>query len=298
MSQITSLYTDGACSGNPGPGGWGAIAYFDDGSLKELGGADRQTTNNRMEMQAAIGALEFFLSQDGREACILHTDSEYLIKGITQWVKGWKKKGWKTAAGKDVLNQDLWEQLDNLDREVQKITQAPITWKYVRGHAGNVGNERCDTIARGFSQGRPPQLRSRREKSTLPIAEPVTEPVTEAITMPTIESSPPPSTVSNSYQNSATPTASLEEREHAEVEKSREERVAHLQQTIAALRVADEVAQQGYFITSSELADLMDVNASAVTSRGDSWAWRNWSVSRVRREGNQILWQLERADGK
>jgi ribonuclease HI len=288
MSQITSLYTDGACSGNPGPGGWGVVAYFDDGSIHELGGGDRATTNNRMEMQAAIDALQYFVSAEQIDPCILHTDSEYLIKGITQWVKAWKKKGWKTSAGKDVLNQDLWEQLDRLNQDIERLTKTPVAWKYVRGHAGNAGNERCDTIARGFSQGRPPQLRLRSTTKINP------NPHTIEVNIPIVPTSPTPPIVSN---QSSTATLS-EEQIHAELAefKSREERVAHLQHTIVTLRITDEIAQHGYFITSSELADLMDVNASAVTSRGDSWAWRNWIVSRVRREGNQILWQLERAD--
>ena len=161
MSRIRDLYTDGACSGNPGPGGWGTVAYYDDGSCHELGGRDRATTNNRMEMQAAISALEFFAGTSQTHQCVLYTDSEYLIKGITQWMKGWKKKGWKTAAGKEVLNKDLWEILDVLDRQVQAQTKVPVSWQHVRGHSGNVGNERCDTIARGFSSGQPPQLRQR-----------------------------------------------------------------------------------------------------------------------------------------
>jgi ribonuclease HI len=287
MSKISKLYTDGACSGNPGPGGWGTVAYFDDGSCHELGGRDGATTNNRMEMQAAIAALQFFAQSKQTAPCILYTDSEYLIKGITQWVKGWKKKGWKTAAGKPVLNQDLWETLDNLDRQVQSQTKTPISWQHVRGHSGDVGNERCDTIARGFSGGKPPQLRQRStmEMSKISPAEPT----------PTELSAPIPSPP-------ALQTAPMLEEQlihHDSTEHiPREVRVAALHHLIDTLRIADEVAKNGYLITSSELADLMDINASAVTSRGDRWAWRNWIVSRVRREGNQILWQLERVDGE
>jgi ribonuclease HI len=287
MSKIKDLYTDGACSGNPGPGGWGTVAYFDDGSCHELGGRDGATTNNRMEMQAAISALEFFASTSQTQQCILYTDSEYLIKGITQWLKGWKKKGWKTAAGKAVLNQDLWEQLDGLDRLVQSQTKVPVSWQHVRGHSGNIGNERCDTIARGFSSGQPPQLRQRS----------------------TIDSAPVKQIKQNSSER-LTPVSSLpdlqilpmleEQIVHADNNEHipREVRVAHLHHLIDTLRIADEIAKGSYLIASSELADLMDINASAVTSRGDSWAWRNWIVSRVRREGNQILWQLERVDGE
>jgi ribonuclease HI len=287
MSKITNLYTDGACSGNPGPGGWGTVAYFDDGSCHELGGRDGATTNNRMEMQAAISALQFFASTKQTTQCVLYTDSEYLIKGITQWVKGWKKKGWKTAAGKAVLNQDLWEKLDIINGQVQSQTKVPVSWQHVRGHSGNVGNERCDTIARGFSSGQPPQL---RQRSTMEIAAPAAVAQTSTDTVTPIHSPPDLQIVPMLEEQ----TIHLDSTEHI----PREVRVAHLHHLIDTLRITDEIAKSGYLIASSELADLMDINASAVTSRGDRWAWRNWIVSRVRREGNQILWQLERVDGE
>jgi ribonuclease HI len=287
MTKITNLYTDGACSGNPGPGGWGTVAYFDDGSCHELGGRDSATTNNRMEMQAAISALEFFAGTNQAQQCVLYTDSEYLIKGITQWVKGWKKKGWKTAAGKPVLNQDLWETLDLLNNQIQSQTKVPVSWQHVRGHSGNVGNERCDTIARGFSSGQPPQL---RQRSTMEAA--VSSAVIQQISAPvtSIPSFPDLQIVTMLEEQ----TIHTDSTEHI----PREVRVAHLHHLIDTLRITDEIAKSGYLIASSELADLMDINASAVTSRGDRWAWRNWVVSRVRREGNQILWQLERVDGE
>jgi ribonuclease HI len=284
MSRITNLYTDGACSGNPGPGGWGTVAYFDDGSCHELGGRDGATTNNRMEMQAAISALEFFASTSQTQQCVLYTDSEYLIKGITQWVKGWKKKGWKTAAGKAVLNQDLWEKLDKIDRQVQSQTKLPVSWQHVRGHSGNIGNERCDTIARGFSSGQPPQLRQRSTMELSLVAQNSSDRLAPS-------PSPPDLQIVPMLEEQIVHT---DNNEHI----PREVRVAHLHHLIDTLRIADEIAKGSYLIASSELADLMDINASAVTSRGDSWAWRNWIVSRVRREGNQILWQLERVDGE
>ena len=112
---IQSIYTDGACTGNPGPGGWGTVIYFDDGSVHELGDASKKTTNNRMEMQAAIAALEFLESSGQNKPITLYTDSEYLINCVTKWVKGWKRKGWKKSDGKPVLNQDLLQILDNLN---------------------------------------------------------------------------------------------------------------------------------------------------------------------------------------
>jgi ribonuclease HI len=148
---IQSLYTDGACSGNPGPGGWGTVIYFANGAVHEMGGGEAQTTNNRMEMQAAIEALQFFAASGQREPVTLFTDSEYVMKGATQWIQGWKKKGWKTSTGKPVLNQDLWEIIDRLNSKL-------VRWQYVRGHSGDVGNERCDVIARAYSLGRVPAL--------------------------------------------------------------------------------------------------------------------------------------------
>lgn len=151
LPTIKAIYTDGACSGNPGPGGWGTVLYLADGSVHELGGRDPKTTNNRMEMQAAIAGLRFLLDSGQTTPVELYTDSEYVKKGITQWIDGWKKRDWQTSAKKPVLNKDLWQQLDELNQAVGQQTGAAVKWIYVRGHAGNEGNERCDAIARAFS---------------------------------------------------------------------------------------------------------------------------------------------------
>ena len=281
--KIDKIYTDGACSGNPGPGGWGTVIYYHDSSVHELGGSERQTTNNRMEMQAAIAGLQF-LEQSGQTSAIaLYTDSEYVKNGITKWIQGWKNKGWKTSTGKPVLNQDLWEILDELNSK-------QVEWRYVRGHTGDVGNERCDTIARAYSLGQTPVLEQGMSHPPAAIAMPPVDKVTvkpAAIvvlepTLPIHDDAPTMADVSLPLELSD--------------DLPREVKVAQLRNTVETLHIADEIATRGYLITSSELADLMDVNASAVTSRGDNWVWRNWVVSRVRREGNQILWQLERVD--
>ncbi len=149
---IRAIYTDGACSGNPGAGGWGTVIYFADGGVQELGGYSPRTTNNRMELQAAIAALEFLATVSLSQPVPLYTDSQYVQKGITQWLQGWKRKGWKKANGDDVTNQDLWQQMDQLN-----LPQ--VRWSYVKGHAGDVGNERADAIARAFSLGKTPSLR-------------------------------------------------------------------------------------------------------------------------------------------
>lgn len=154
LPAITAIYTDGACSGNPGPGGWGTVVYFEGDGVHEMGGYAAQTTNNRMEMQAAIAGLSFFIATGKAQKIEIFTDSEYVKKGITEWMSGWKRRGWKTAAKKPVLNQDLWIQLDQLNQTAAQQAGYPVAWTYVRGHAGNVGNERCDTIARSFSLGR------------------------------------------------------------------------------------------------------------------------------------------------
>jgi ribonuclease HI len=133
------IYTDGACSGNPGPGGWAAILTYGD-RCKEISGGEAETTNNRMELTAAISALDALKSASRVE---LHTDSEYVMKGITQWIHGWKRKGWRTAAGQPVKNADLWQRLDAARQRHQ------VDWRWVRGHAGHPENERRRARARG-----------------------------------------------------------------------------------------------------------------------------------------------------
>jgi ribonuclease HI len=148
--QNILIFTDGACSGNPGPGGWGAIIADPAGKVKELGGSADHTTNNRMELAATIRALDAIKSQKG--LVYFFTDSTYVIRGITQWIWGWRKRGWVNAEGKEVLNRDLWEDLFSL--VMDRGTENKIDWHYSRGHVGTPGNERCDEIAVAFSQGK------------------------------------------------------------------------------------------------------------------------------------------------
>ncbi|WP_413290227.1 ribonuclease HI [Bdellovibrio sp. HCB337] len=143
------VFTDGACSGNPGPGGWGSVVLLPTGSVQELGGGDSSTTNNRMEMHAVGAALEHLADTPGD--IIIYTDSTYVIRGITQWVWGWKRNNWRTAEGKDVSNKDIWQDLFAL--VVKRKDLGKIHWNYTRGHMGTPGNERCDEIAVGFSKG-------------------------------------------------------------------------------------------------------------------------------------------------
>ncbi|WP_040260816.1 MULTISPECIES: ribonuclease HI [Pseudomonas] len=137
MNDVVEVFTDGACKGNPGPGGWGALLVYK-GVEKELWGGETATTNNRMELTAAIRALE-----ELKRACqvTLVTDSEYVMKGIQQWMPNWKKRGWKTAAKEPVKNADLWQALD------AQVARHVVTWQWVRGHNGHHGNERADALA-------------------------------------------------------------------------------------------------------------------------------------------------------
>jgi ribonuclease HI len=153
MKQV-EIFTDGACSGNPGPGGWAAVLRYGE-KERELSGGERDTTNNRMEMRAAIEALKLL-----KEPCeiTVTTDSQYLRQGITSWMANWKRRGWKTASKQPVKNQDLWMELDAL------VQQHKISWQWVKGHASHPENERCDELAvaavaklrkSGSARGRP-----------------------------------------------------------------------------------------------------------------------------------------------
>lgn len=137
---MIDIFTDGACSGNPGPGGWGAILRMNE-KEKELFGGELETTNNRMEMMAVIEALKA-LKQPVTLPVRVHTDSQYVQKGISEWIHNWKRRGWKTANKEPVKNADLWRQLDQL-ASLQRIE-----WIWVRGHAGHIENERADELAR------------------------------------------------------------------------------------------------------------------------------------------------------
>ena len=137
MNNTVVIYTDGACRGNPGPGGWGLILSYK-GCSKGIYGAENHTTNNRMELMAAIKALETLT-----RPCLvqLNSDSSYVLKGITDWMPNWKKRGWKTASKTEVKNEDLWRRLD------KAIAMHKVEWKWVKGHSGNVGNDRADALA-------------------------------------------------------------------------------------------------------------------------------------------------------
>ncbi|MDH4109362.1 MAG: ribonuclease HI [Gammaproteobacteria bacterium] len=143
MTKTVEIYTDGACRGNPGPGGWGAVLRAGE-HRKTMYGGEAETTNNRMELTAAIEALN---ALKGRQHVILHTDSKYVMQGVTDWVHNWKKRGWKTAAKQPVKNQDLWIALD------EAASRHDVDWRWVKGHNGVAGNEEADALAnRGIDE--------------------------------------------------------------------------------------------------------------------------------------------------
>ncbi len=147
MTKRVTIHTDGACSGNPGPGGWAALLVYD-GAERELSGGEALTTNNRMELMAAISALEAL-----KRPCAvdLYTDSQYVRQGILEWMRGWKARGWKTADKKPVKNEDLWRRLD------EARARHDVSWHWVKGHAGDVHNERVDALARSACEAARPQ---------------------------------------------------------------------------------------------------------------------------------------------
>ena len=279
LPEIKAIYTDGACSGNPGPGGWGTVIYFRDGQIHELGGHEAGTTNNRMEMQAAIAALQFLEHQDYIGPVDLNTDSKYLIQGITQWLKGWKRKGWKTSAGKAVLNKDLWMELDELTQRLANVQNIEIDWRYVKGHSGNIGNERCDAIARAYSQQQPIRLKELTTSST-------TQPSPNNPDMPL------------QLEEDSSQTAFLSPSDTNSISRqSSSDTLQRLSHILSRLQMADTLAEHGYLITTQELADLLNEAPSDITQRGSQWTWRNWSIAQIGGNGSdKDFWQLERLD--
>ena len=158
--RVVAAATDGACSGNPGPGGWGALLRFEDGAVEELGGHEQATTNNRMELQAALSLLRRLKECSRDPSLKIRTDSKYLINGFEKWIMGWKRNEWRTSAGKSVLNKDLWVALD-------KARLTDVSFMHVKGHSGDPDNDRVDKIAVAFSKGLFPALQSVEKAVTL-----------------------------------------------------------------------------------------------------------------------------------
>jgi ribonuclease HI len=237
--RVVAAACDGACSGNPGPGGWGALLRFEDGSLRELGGAAPATTNNRMELTAALAVLEALRELPRHPDLVLRTDSRYLIDGFEKWMAGWKRKGWRTASGGAVLNRDLWEQLD--------AARLPgLALRHVRGHSGDPDNDRCDAIAVAFSRGQSPALAIETRPGGSPAPGPAVtaDPAAEASAVAGRLDPAPPS----------------------------------LQQLLSRLELADRLAAGAYSLRTVELARLLELPTARLEGKAEPWLWRDWLV--------------------
>ncbi len=157
-AKLLVIFSDGACLGNPGPGGWGSVVFWPDQTVEELGGSEPQTTNNRMELMALIRALERIQSAPLPDGAVVQifSDSNYALQGIQKWIHGWKRNGWKNGDGKPVSNQDLWERLDANQAGLSK--KHLLKWNWIKGHAALPGNERCDEIATSFARNEEAEL--------------------------------------------------------------------------------------------------------------------------------------------
>ncbi len=236
--RVVSAATDGACSGNPGPGGWGVLMRYEDGSIEEFGGHEPSTTNNRMELQAALALLERLQELPRHPDLIIRSDSKYLINGFSLWLDGWKRKNWRTASGKPVLNQDLWQALDN-------FRMVDVSFTYVKGHSGDPDNDRVDQIAVGFSKRIPPTLK-------------------------TLEKDP--SFLSTTSSNKK--LKKLSER----VFSGSDSVSVNLQRLLSRLELADQFAKHGYGLSVIELAELVDESLPQIKQRQSAWRWRDWLV--------------------
>lgn len=259
-AQVVAAACDGACSGNPGPGGWGALLRFSDGSVHELGGAERATTNNRMELTAALALLRELQALPRHPDLVIRTDSRYLIDGLQKWLPGWKRKGWRTASGGAVLNRDLWEQLDG-----SRIRGLEL--QHVRGHSGDPDNDRCDVIAVAFSRGQSPLLEVGLPNTGLELARPPA---------PVLSSRP-----AEAVQSDLRPAAPSDPAPPA------------LGRLLERLEVADRLARGGYALNLVELAQLVDLPLRQLESRSSPWTWRDWLVQPL----GDGRWRLDRGAG-
>ena len=288
--RVVAAACDGACSGNPGPGGWGALLRFEDGSQQELGGAEAVTTNNRMELTAAL-ALFALLDQLPRSPdLVIRTDSRYLIDGLQKWMAGWKRKGWRTASGGAVLNRDLWERLD-----AARIPGLHLV--HVRGHSGDPDNDRCDAIAVAFSRGQTPALaRSAALASSGGSAlapAPAAGAASRASQAPQPVSTAEPG-ASRSRRAPGAPAAAVETPAPGDGADLAPAELQPPQQLLQGrLELADRLASGGYGLTLVELAQLVEMPIRRLESRVSAWTWRDWQVVPIA-EGR---WRLERDAG-
>jgi len=271
--RVVAAACDGACSGNPGPGGWGCLLRFEDGTAQEFGAADPATTNNRMELTAALTVLQKLKQLPLHPDLAIRTDSKYLIDGFSKWMPGWKRKGWRTASGGPVLNRDLWEALD-----AARLPAVPF--RYVRGHSGDPDNDRCDAIAVAFSKGGRPALAdggaggqrsaARRTGSSLAGAP--------------AEASPRGKVLAKTSASATMPAA------ESALPEAAEPAPPALQQLLTRLELADRLAAGGYGLSLVELAQLVQMPLRTLEARQGPWPWRDWRVL----PAGEGRWRLER----
>jgi ribonuclease HI len=298
--RVIAAACDGACSGNPGPGGWGALLRFEDGAVRELGGADPATTNNRMELTAALALYETLRDLPRHPELVIRTDSRYLIDGLQKWLPGWKRKGWRTASGGQVLNRDLWERLE-------RARLADVRLVHVRGHSGDVDNDRCDAIAVAFARGTRPQLaREAADGTPADLSE-----------QQASSGAPPPrgSATTRLTPDSGTAAATATGRSRtagrngggtassaaavATAAPARGDAAPHdlapppLQQLLTRLELAERLAQGGFALTLLELAQLVEMPLRTLEARSEAWTWRDWRVQ----PAGEGRWRLERDAG-
>ncbi len=235
--RVIKAATDGACSGNPGPGGWGGLIRFEDGSVEEFGGFEESTTNNRMELKAALETLQKLKNHSLHPNLSIWTDSKYLINGFSEWIKNWKQKNWRTASGKPVLNRDLWEALD-------KAKLDGVHLKYVKGHSGDIDNERVDKIAVSFSKKINIQLNTSHKK------------------------------------NIKKASKQLKPSEH----QVKDSVPTNLNKLLSRLEIAHQIASHGYRVTHKEVAELANQPINEIKQKKEAWEWRDWIVHPVNNE--------------
>ena len=292
--RVIAAACDGACSGNPGPGGWGALLRFEDGAVRELGGADPATTNNRMELTAALALYETLRDLPRHPELVIRTDSRYLIDGLQKWLPGWKRKGWRTASGGQVLNRDLWERLE-------RARLADVRLVHVRGHSGDVDNDRCDAIAVAFARGTVPSLA--RESAIGASPGTATQPSASGSTTPRRAGS---SAVMSTrgQKGGATPTESAPGPQPTPSAAGAAASVsgggtpadpapAPLQALLSRLELAERLAQGGFALSLLELAQLVEMPLRTLESRSEAWTWRDWRVQ----PAGEGRWRLERDAG-
>ncbi len=318
--RVIAAACDGACSGNPGPGGWGALLRFEDGSIRELGGADPATTNNRMELTAALAVYEALQELPRHPELVIRTDSRYLIDGLQKWLPGWKRKGWRTASGGQVLNRDLWERLE-------RARLADVRLVHVRGHSGDADNDHCDAIAVAFARGQRPQLAreaatvsapalveqepqsgSAKPRRATSSSKPTSSPTTTATATTTGRSKTPERTAARASAASASPTAppagtpagpqptptAMGTAAAAAGDDARSALApVPLQQLLTRLEMAERLAQGGFALSLLELAQLVEMPLRTLENRSEAWTWRDWCVQ----PAGEGRWRLERDAG-